>query len=45
MGFTGMYMDGEDEEYDIDPEDISNIPEDLNENWGITEMYEDWDAE
>jgi hypothetical protein len=45
MAFVGRYIDGEDEEYEIDPEDLANIPEDLNENWGITEMYEDWDAD
>jgi len=45
MGFTGKYMDGEDEEYEIDPEDLSNIPEDLMEAYGIDEMYEDWDAD
>ena len=45
MGYVGKYIDGEDEEYEIDPEDLSNIPEELNEVWGVTEMYEDWDAE
>lgn len=45
MGYVGKYIDGEDEEYEIDPEDLSNIPEELNEVWGVTEMYEDWDAD
>lgn len=45
MGYVGKYIDGEDEEYEIDPEDLSNIPEELNEIWGVTEMYEDWDAD
>jgi len=43
MGFVGQYTDGEDEEYEIDPEDLSNIPEELMESYGIAEMYEDWD--
>lgn len=45
MGYVGKYIDGEDEEYEIDPEDLSNIPEELNEIWAVTEMYEDWDAD
>jgi len=24
---------------------MSNIPEDMNEMWGITEMYEDWNED
>lgn len=42
MGFVGRYMDGEEEEYEIDPDDLSNIPEDLNEAWGIADMFGDW---
>ena len=43
--FVGQYVNGEEVSFDIDPDDLSNIPDDLNEQWGITEMYEDWDAE
>ena len=45
MGFVGRYIDGEEEEYDIDPDDLSDIPEDLNEAWGITDMFGDWDED
>ena len=45
MGFVGKYIDGMDEEYEIDPEDMSDIPEDLMEAWGIAEVYEDWDED
>ena len=43
--FVGQYVNGEEVSFDIDPDDLSNIPDDLNEQWGITEMYEDWDAD
>ena len=43
--FVGQYINGEEESYDIDPDDMSNIPEDMNEMWGITEMYEDWNED
>ena len=45
MGFVGRYIDGKEEEYDIDPDDLSDIPEDLNEAWGITDMFGDWDED
>jgi hypothetical protein len=41
--FVVQYVNGEEVSFDIDPDDLSNIPDDLNEQWGITEMYEDWD--
>lgn len=43
--FVGQYVNGEEVSYDVDPDDLSNIPEELNEMWSITEMYEDWDDE
>lgn len=45
MGFVGRYIDGVDEEYEVDPDDMSDIPEDLMEAWGIAEMYEDWNED
>ena len=43
MGFVGQYVNGEELVFDVDPEDLSNIPEDLTEQWGIADMCEDWD--
>lgn len=45
MGFVGKYIDGMDEEYEVDPDDMSDIPEDLMEAWGIAEVYEDWNED
>lgn len=45
VGFVGQYVDGEEVVYEIDPDDLTNIPGYLNEQWGITEMFEDWDEE
>jgi hypothetical protein len=44
MGFVGRFVDGEDEYYEYDCDDLislEDIPEDLLENWGIREMVED----
>jgi hypothetical protein len=43
VAFVGQYVNGEEEVFDIDPDDLSNIPDDLNEQWGIADMFEDWD--
>ena len=34
---------GEDEEYDIDPENLEEIPEDLREAWDLDTWYLDLD--
>jgi hypothetical protein len=41
MGYIGTYIDGEDEDYEIDSDNLENIPEDLKEKWGIEEWYND----
>ena len=41
MGYIGTYIDGEDEDYEIDSDNLENIPEDLKEKWGIEEWYDD----
>ena len=41
-GYVGRWdSHGEDEEYDIDPENLEEIPEDLREAWDLDTWYED----
>lgn len=44
MGFVGRFVDGEDETYEYEYDDLmslDDIPEDLLENWNIRERLED----
>jgi hypothetical protein len=44
MGFVGRFVDGEDEYYEYDYDDLmslDDIPEDLLENWNIREKIEE----
>ena len=48
MGFVGRFVDGEDEYYDYDFENVDSlddIPEELLENWSIRERLEEWNEE
>lgn len=39
--YVGRYNDGDVEEFEIDPDDLSNIPEELKDQFDIEEWYSD----
>ena len=46
VGYVGRWdSHGEDEEYDIDPDNLEEIPEDLRDAFGIDSWYEDDDTD
>lgn len=45
MSFCGQYMNQVDEEYEIEPEDLSNIPSDLVEEFAIDDYFDDEDED
>ena len=48
VGFVGEWLDGDDYTYEIPQtaaEAREEIPEHLDENWGISSYLEDWEAE
>jgi len=42
MSFVGEYYDGQDASYELDYEDLSNIPEHLIEDFNLEQIAEEW---
>lgn len=40
MSFVGKWDDGDNEHYDIDPENLDDIPQDLMDEWDISSWYD-----